>query len=67
MTQQITIVADTVVALKPLVESAIRTELRMFELSLERTRQRLMAFEERYKMTSEDFEQRFSRGDILKI
>ncbi len=66
MTQQIIIIADTAVALKPLVESAIRTELRMLALGLERTHRRLIAFEERYKMTSEDFEQSFSRGDIAE-
>jgi len=66
MNQQITIVADTSVALKPLLESAIRTELKMLELGLERTRQRLLAFEERFSMTSADFEQRYTQGNIAE-
>jgi len=45
MLQQITVTTDTPVALKPLIESAIQSELRMLDLGLERTRQRLGAFE----------------------
>ncbi len=66
MNQQITIVADTSVALKPLVESAIRTELKMLGLGLERTRQRLLTFEERFSMTSADFEQLYTEGNIAE-
>jgi len=66
MTQQVTITTDAQVPLKPLIESAIRAELRMLELGLERTRQRLRAFEERYGMTSEEFERRFNAGDLAE-
>jgi hypothetical protein len=66
MTQQITIVADTAAALKPLIESAIKTELRVLELGIERTHQHLMAFEERYGMTSPEFEQRFNKREVAE-
>lgn len=66
MTQQITIVADTAVALRPLIESAIKTELRVLELGIERTHQRLMAFEALYGMTSIEFEQRFNKGEVAE-
>jgi len=59
MLQRLTITSETTIALKPLIESAIRSELRMLELGLERTRQRLRLFEERYHLTSEEFERRF--------
>lgn len=66
MTQQITITTDTLVALKPLIESAIRAELRMLELGLERTRQHLRLFEERYGLTSEEFGRRFEAGEVAE-
>ena len=66
MIQQLTITTDVSVALKPLIESAIRSELRLLELSLERTRQRLQAFERRYNLTSEEFERRFNAGEVAE-
>jgi len=64
MSQQVTVTTDAPVALKPLIESAIRTELRMLELGLERTSQRLRAFEAQYGLTSEEFERRFETGEV---
>jgi hypothetical protein len=52
MVQQVMISTDTSVALRPLVESAIRSELRMLELGLERTRQYLRGFEVQYGISS---------------
>lgn len=66
MIQQLTITADAPVALKPLIESAIRSELRMLDLGLERTRQRLHLFEERYGLTSEEFGRRFNAGEVTE-
>jgi hypothetical protein len=51
------------VALKPLLASAIQSELRMLELGLARTAQRLRTFEAQYGLTSEDFERRFTAGE----
>ncbi|MBI3797691.1 MAG: hypothetical protein HY268_12090, partial [Deltaproteobacteria bacterium] len=48
----------------PLLESALRSELRMLELSLQRTTQRLRAFETQHGLTSDEFEQRFNAGAI---
>ncbi len=64
MRQQVIVRSETDVALKPLVEAALKAELRLIELGLERTRQRLRAFEERYGMTSEEFEAKFNRGEL---
>ena len=64
MAQQVTITTDTQIALKPLIEAALRAELRMLELSLQRTAQRLRAFETQYGLTSEEFERRFNAGEI---
>lgn len=60
MAQHVTVTTDAQVALKPLIESALRSELRIVELSVQRTSQRLRAFEAQYGMTSEEFEQRLN-------
>lgn len=64
MTQQVTVTTDTQIALKPLIEAALRAELRMLELSVQRTSQRLQAFEAQYGLTSDEFERRFNTGEI---
>jgi hypothetical protein len=64
MAQQITVTTEAQIALKPLIESALRSELRLLELSLQRTAQRLRAFEAQYGLISEEFERRFNAGEI---
>jgi hypothetical protein len=64
MAQQVTITTDAQVALKPLIEAALRSELRMLELSLQRTAQRLRAFEGQYGIASDEFERRFNVGEV---
>ncbi len=64
MAQEIRVSSDASVPIKPLIESAIQAELRMLDLAVERTRNRLLDFETAYGMASKDFENRFKRGDI---
>jgi len=64
MNQQATVTTDWLVALKPLIESAISTELRMLELGLERTAQRLRTFETQYGLTSDEFERCFEAAEV---
>ena len=64
MSQQVIVTTDAPVALKPLLESAIQAEVRMLELGLARTSQRLRAFEDQYSLTSEEFERRFEAGEV---
>jgi len=66
VSQQVIVTTDAPVALKPLIESAIRSELRMLELGLARTSQRLHALEEQYGLTSEEFERCCAAGDIAE-
>jgi len=66
MVQQVMISTDTSVALRPLVESAIRSELRMLELGLERTRQYLRGFEVQYGISSQEFWRQFEAGKIAE-
>ena len=62
--QQVTVIAETSVALKPLIESAVRSELRMLEMGLERTRQRLRDFEAQFGLSSAEFARRYEDGDL---
>jgi len=62
--QQVTVIAETSVALKPLIESAVRSELRMLEMGLERTRQRLRDFETQYGLGSDEFVRRYEDGEL---
>lgn len=64
MVQQVTIVTDTTVEILPLIRSAIQTTLGVLTLGLERTRQRLHAFEEQYQLSSLEFESRFNAGAV---
>jgi len=66
MVQRVMISTDAPVALKPLLESAIRSELRMLDLGLERTRQRLQGFEAQYGINSKEFVRRFATGEIAE-
>ena len=64
MVQQLTMTVDSPVAIKPLVESAIRRELKVLAFGIARTEERLKGFEARYDMSSIEFEQRFNAGEI---
>jgi hypothetical protein len=64
MSQRVIITTEADVEMRPLVQSALAAELRTLTLGLARTRQRLSAFEERYHMTSDEFAQRFTHGEL---
>ena len=66
MSQEIRVSSDASVPIKPLIESAIRAELRMLDLALERTRKRVLDFETRYSMASKEFESRFESGEVAE-
>jgi homogentisate 1,2-dioxygenase len=62
MNQQVIISATSAVDLKPLLESAIRSEVRVLELGVARTLHRLKAFEQQYQLSSDTFERQFLSG-----
>ena len=64
MSQQIIVSTTVPIDLKPLLEAAIRSELQMLELSLDRTAERLRTFETQYGLTSEEFMRRFETGAL---
>ncbi|HNT53792.1 MAG TPA: hypothetical protein PKG95_03715 [Anaerolineaceae bacterium] len=64
MLQQVKVTSAGPAAIKPLLEAAIRSQLRAIEHGIQRTRERLAEFEQRFRMTSADFERDFESGQI---
>lgn len=64
MLQQVTVSAETPISLKPLVRAAIQSEIKMLAFGINRTRERLTAFERQFNMNSEEFERRFTARDL---
>ncbi len=64
MLQQLTIKTSDKTTLKPLVESAIEREKEMLSLALKRTRERLTGFEQKFGMSSAEFERRLNALDL---
>ena len=62
--QQVTITSQSEVAIKPLVTAAIRGELKLLEHGIKRTRERLAEFEQRFNMSSAEFERRYDGQDL---
>lgn len=64
MLQQLTIKTTDKTTLKPLVESAIQREKEMLTLALSRTREQLASFEQRFGMSSAEFERRLNALEL---
>ena len=66
MLQQVTIKTRDRATLKPLLESAIENEMKLFLLGLDRTRKRLAEFEQKYNMSSAEFERRLNALELTE-
>jgi hypothetical protein len=66
MVQQLTITTTDKTTLKPLVASAIENEKKMLSLGIERTRERLAEFEQRFDMSSAEFERRLNALELAE-
>lgn len=64
MLQQVTVRTEDRKVLKPLLKSAIENEKKMVLLGLERTRARLIEYEQIYQMSSAEFERRLHDSEI---
>jgi hypothetical protein len=64
MIQEITIKSDSSVNLKPLIEAAIRGELKVLTHGIKRTRAKLAEFEQQFGMSSDEFEQKFANAEL---
>lgn len=64
MIQQVTITSQAPKSIKPLVESAIRNQLKTLQHGINRTRERLAAFEKQFEMSSDEFERKFKAREL---
>ena len=64
MLQRVTIHTQDAKRLKPLLKSAIKSQLDDLEHGIQLTRARLKAFENQYRMSTEEFLRRFHPGDL---
>lgn len=64
MLQEIVIKSNAAEPLKPLVESAIRNQLKSLQHGIKRTKERIAGFEKKTGMSSTDFEKKLSDGNI---
>ena len=64
MLQQITIQTSDIERFKPLLETALDREAKLLEYSIQRTREALAPFEDRYKMSTDEFERKFNTREI---
>ncbi len=64
MLQEIVIKTTAEESLKPLVEVAIRNQLKALQHGITRTRERIAAFEKRAGMTSAEFERKLQTGEL---
>ncbi|MDL1912261.1 hypothetical protein FBQ81_16475 [Chloroflexi bacterium CFX6] len=64
MLQEIVIKTNAEETIKPLVEVAIRNQLKALQHGITRTKERIAEFENRLGMTSAEFEQKLQAGNI---
>ena len=64
MLGQVTIKTESPAVLRPLLRAALQNETKVLTHGIKRTRDRLVAFEKQYEMSSEQFESRFEAGEI---
>jgi hypothetical protein len=66
MLSQVTVTTESPSVLKPLLRIAIQNEARALSQGIKRTRERLVAFEKQYGMTSDEFERRYVAAEIAE-
>ncbi len=52
------------ISIKPLVDEAIRREIGLLEVGIQKTRHNLEDFEKKYSLKTEDFLDKIKRGDL---
>ena len=64
MLGQVMVTTESPSVLRPLLRTAIQNEAKSLTHGIRRTRERLIAFEEQFGMTSEEFERRYTAAEI---
>jgi hypothetical protein len=66
MLEQVMVTTASPKILKPLLRAAIQTEAKALAHGIQRTKQRLLAFEKQFDMTSDEFERRYVAAEIAE-
>ncbi len=66
MLEQVMVITASPKILKPLLRAAIQTEAKALAHGIQRTKERLLAFEKQFGMTSDDFERRYVTAEIAE-
>ena len=66
MLGQVMVTTESPGVLKPLLRAAIQNEVRTLSHGIKRTRERLLAFEKQFGMTSDEFERRYLAAEIAE-
>jgi hypothetical protein len=61
---QVTLISPSGIAIRPLLESALRSESKMIELGLARTQRILRDFEQKYGMSTPEFYRRLVEDEL---
>jgi hypothetical protein len=61
---ELTLISQDSGSLKPLVEGAISEALRLTETGIQRTKQRLKEFEEKHKISTQEFLSRYENDEM---
>ncbi len=64
MINQVTLTSPRQRPLKPLIEAALNSEMRLLQTAIQRTERHLQEFEVAYGMTSDEFVRRFENDDL---
>jgi len=66
MLEQIMVTTESPKVLRPLLKAAIQTEAKALGHGIQRTKQRLLAFEKQFGMASDEFERRYVAAEIAE-
>jgi len=66
MLQEIVIKTNASESLKPLVEAAIRNQIKVLQYGVQRTKEKIAGFEKRAGMSSVEFEQKLQADEIAE-
>ena len=66
MLGQVTVTTESPSVLKPLLRLAIQNEAKALSHGIKRTRERLLAFEKQFGMTSDEFERCYAAAEIAE-
>ncbi len=64
---ELTLISTHQYPLKSLVEAALTNELRLLKMGLQRTQQRIIEFEEKYKLPTDEFINRYEQDEFEEI